>query len=313
MDSLHHVIRDRLTSGFPEAIGSLTAEMRRRFGDAVDAVIFYGSCLRKREPLEGVVDLYLIVESYRQVYRTRRDVLLAKILPPTVGYLELDLPAGRLRAKYAVISMRDFRRGTCGQWFQPYLWGRFAQPCVLTYTRSEDVAGQVVGCIAGACRTLIDRTIALARSPASAADLWEHGLGLSYGTELRPEHGGRAREIVEANLGYYEEVTAALAPQLGLSVGVGPAGTPCYAFHPSTRRVRAVSLAWTARRIAGKLLSPARWLKALATFDGALDYAAWKLERHSGTPVEVPERVRRRPWLYIWGELWRLYRRGVLR
>ena len=67
------------------------------------------------------------------------------------------------------------------------------------------------------------------------------------------------------------------------------------------------------RRTWGKFLSIARWLKALATFDGGLDYAAWKLERHSGVKVEISDRMRRRPWLYVWGELIRLYRSGALR
>ena len=63
----------------------------------------------------------------------------------------------------------------------------------------------------------------------------------------------------------------------------------------------------------GKTFHVARWLKALATFEGGLDYAIWKLERHSGVKVTLSERQRRWPWLYLWGELFRLYRSGALR
>ena len=63
----------------------------------------------------------------------------------------------------------------------------------------------------------------------------------------------------------------------------------------------------------GKLLSVARLLKALVTFEGGLDYIAWKLERHSGVPVDIPDRVRRYPLIFIWGLFWKLYRRGVFR
>ena len=35
-------------------------------------------------------------------------------------------------------------------------------------------------------------------------------------------------------------------------------------------------------------LSVLRLLKALFTFEGGLDYIAWKLERHSGQRIEVP-------------------------
>jgi len=60
-------------------------------------------------------------------------------------------------------------------------------------------------------------------------------------------------------------------------------------------------------------MSVLRLLKGLFTFEGGLDYIAWKLERHSGQTVEIPDKVRRRPLLHIWGLFWRLYRRGVFR
>jgi len=54
-------------------------------------------------------------------------------------------------------------------------------------------------------------------------------------------------------------------------------------------------------------------LKGLFTFDGGIDYVAWKLARHSGQEVVVPDRVRRYPLLFMWGFFWRLYRRGAFR
>jgi hypothetical protein len=54
-------------------------------------------------------------------------------------------------------------------------------------------------------------------------------------------------------------------------------------------------------------------IKALFTFEGGLDYVAWKLERHSGQPVHVPTRVRRYPLIFVWGFFWQLYRRGLFR
>ena len=81
----------------------------------------------------------------------------------------------------------------------------------------------------------------------------------------------------------------------------------------SGARRRLARIAWATRRLTGKLMSTMRWFKALGTFEGGLDYAAWKLERHSGVKVHVSDKMRRRPWLHVWGELIRLYRRGVLR
>jgi hypothetical protein len=70
---------------------------------------------------------------------------------------------------------------------------------------------------------------------------------------------------------------------------------------------------WTVRTVQGKFLSLARLIKALFTFDGGLDYIAWKLERHSGVHIEIPKRVRRYPLIFIWGLFLDLYRRGVFR
>jgi hypothetical protein len=70
---------------------------------------------------------------------------------------------------------------------------------------------------------------------------------------------------------------------------------------------------WLLRRVSGKLMSILRLLKGLFTFDGGIDYVVWKLARHSGQELVVPDRVRRFPLLFMWGFFWRLYRQGVFR
>ena len=50
----------------------------------------------------------------------------------------------------------------------------------------------------------------------------------------------------------------------------------------------AATVAWGLRRAQGKLLSIMRLIKALLTFEGGLDYIAWKLERHSGEEIIIP-------------------------
>jgi len=72
-------------------------------------------------------------------------------------------------------------------------------------------------------------------------------------------------------------------------------------------------LGWFVRRLQGKLLSLLRLMKATFTFQGGIDYIAWKLERHTGVAIEVTPKMRRHPLLYSWGLLWRLYRRKVFR
>ena len=54
-------------------------------------------------------------------------------------------------------------------------------------------------------------------------------------------------------------------------------------------------------------------MKTAGTFDDWVPYILWKVERHSGEPVEVTDRQRRHPLIFGWPVLFRLLRRRVLR
>ena len=59
----------------------------------------------------------------------------------------------------------------------------------------------------------------------------------------------------------------------------------------------------------GKPLSLLRLAKATTTFDGAADYAAWKLHRHTGITLEVTPFRSRYPLLAAPGALFELWRK----
>lgn len=315
MNTLADKIAAQLDAVPPPALEPVCEAIHSRFGDAVVGVLFYGSCIHQGDQLEGVVDLYVIVSDYRSAYSGFGSRLLARMLPPTVGYLETETGDQRIRAKYAVISLGDFRRGTSKRWFHSYLWGRFAQPSLLLAARDENARRQVADCVVSSIATLLGRTLPLAPTPADAVSLWAHALGLSYRAELRPESSGRAMDLVLARRDYYEQVTALFAQgnaNLTRLSERGPDGAVYQADFGWSSTLLA-RLAWSTRRVTGKFLTLARLFKALATFEGGLDYAVWKLERHTGEKIVLSERTRRRPWLYVWGELLRLYRSGALR
>ena len=52
---------------------------------------------------------------------------------------------------------------------------------------------------------------------------------------------------------------------------------------------------WWLRRFQGKILSTLRILKATLTFDGALEYLLWKIQRHSGIYIQPTELQRKYP------------------
>ena len=61
INSLEEMIAARLAIKAPVALEPLCQAIRDRFGEAVVGILFYGSCLRQEDPLEGVVDLYVVV------------------------------------------------------------------------------------------------------------------------------------------------------------------------------------------------------------------------------------------------------------
>ena len=113
--------------------------LKARFESSLDAVLLYGSCLRAHEIGEGVADFYVVVDSYDKAYPERYLSRLNAWLPPNVFYLEVSRQEQKFRAKYAVVSLADFERGT-REWFHPYLWARFAQPSRLLYARDDVLA-----------------------------------------------------------------------------------------------------------------------------------------------------------------------------
>ena len=150
----------------------------------------------------------------------------------------------------------------------------------------------------------------MAEEKGYITDVWATGLSLSYATELRSEAPDRAASIAEQASPYLSEASAFVAAELRWPLRVGGEFFTCVI--PGAERKRAVRR-WARRRLQGKMLSLLRLLKALFTFEGGLDYIAWKLERHSGRPVHVPPLVRRFPLIFVWGFMWKLRREGYFR
>jgi hypothetical protein len=311
-------------SGYPPVTGPSAADdpvlaqlldqLRNRHNNAICGVLVYGSCLRSGNIYDGLLDLYLICDNYRTAYG--RGLLAGAnwLLPPNVFYAETSIGEQTLRSKVTVISLRDFQRGCSPVWFESYIWGRFAQPTHLLYYRDLDTREQIENALLGAALTLLQRALPALPPEGSIAALWEQALGLSYATELRTERSGRAAELATSSAAFYDAVTRLHTDSLALDFTVYDAhGESHYRCSISQFRRRGGKLAWAVRRVQGKVMSVSRLVKALFTFEGGLDYIAWKLERHSGEKIVIPDRVRRAPLIFLWGFFWGLYRRGIFK
>lgn len=313
-DGLITLIQQESSKAAPAGLKLLVETILARHGESVQAILFYGSCMRAGQEKEGIVDLYVMVDTYLSAYGNAGLALLNWLLPPNVFYLEVPDGAGVIRTKYAVLTLADFQRGTSTAWFHCYLWARFAQPVRLLYARSEKTAQQIHAALARAVVTFFRCVLPQLSSPFSTRELWGRGLLLSYRSELRAETQDQPTRLFDGARSYYDQITPNAMAAVPFEVEVIPGSDPVlYRSNISDGRRFLNRLAWQARRVQGKGLSVLRLGKALFTFKGGLDYILWKIERHSGVGIPDDSMLRRYPLIGVWVIFWRLYRRGGFR
>lgn len=288
---LARLVREELDAPVPEPVRAVAEAARRHHGDGIVAVLFYGSCRRLGWTPGSLVDLYLLAADYCSVHPGPLARLANRLLPPNVYYAQADWAAGGVRAKYALVSLDQFVDWMRPKVSNPYFWARFAQPAGLVWARDEAARERIVG----ACLLAIETAWAAARALLPGVDdpglLWPALFAATYATELRSEKPERARDIYLHDRERYDRIGELLRHL------------------PTSAR----QVAWWRRRLEGKLLSGLRLAKAAFTFSGGADYLAWKIERHSGVPVELTPFLRRHPLLAAAVLGVRLYRQGAFR
>lgn len=305
-------------------VQALAGEIRRRHGDGVQGVLFYGSCLRRRTLEGGILDFYVVVDNYRTAYRrTVKGTLLALsnwLMPPNVYYVDMLWRGQRLRMKYNIISQRDFSRACRPASLHAIVWARFCQPAALVWARDAAVRGRLAADAAEAALTLVELMLALTPKITDVEDLWQFAFVQTYATELRPESPETIASVYLSAPQRYREVTelavAALARRGHLEGrvlrdGLGVDGRLEIRMDPL--RQRAVTRRWKWTSALAKAVYLARLLKSAMTFGDWLPYVLWKLDRHTGVYVELTERQRRHPLVWGWPILLRLIRRRTLR
>jgi len=334
---LADLVRTELLEPAPTAAARLTDEIRRRHGSAVAAVLFYGSCLRRRTS-EGVLDFYVLVDTYRGAYHSRWLAWANAALPPNVFYLEIQSESGPLRCKYAVISLADFERGARPGGLRSGIWARFCQPALAVYLRDAATREAVVASVADSIVTAVARilyerprqTESIPESGSSptqtatgkngstsvlgptganrstrftTAALWQQVLWETYSSELRPEAPETIRSLYEADPERYERATRAVLARMGADVR--REGAEIEAILPPDPRAW-TKRGWSRLRALAKLVYFVQLLKSAATFGDWLPYVLWKLERHTGKKIVPSERQRRYPYVFGWPLLLRI-------
>ena len=304
------LLAGELERAAPAPVTALAAELARRAGAGTAAVLFYGSALRGGA-LDGVLDFYVLTDRPIAWPGSRLTALAGRLLPPNVGYLETAVGGATLRAKYAVMTVAQFRRAMSPRRIDTTLWARFSQPAACVHLRS-DADGRAVGEAVGAAVVTAARwAAALGPVRGDAGVFWRALFQRTYAAELRVERGARADDLVGRDAARY----AQLLPAAWRAAGVAFASTGDGVLEPalSAAERAAAERRWRLRRRLGRPLNLLRLLKAASTFANAIDYVAWKVERHSGYRIEPSEFQRRHPLLAAPGLYLRLRARGVLR
>ena len=310
-EALIGLVAQQCAGAAPEPCSLVSAALKESYGAALQGILFYGSCSRGESMEDGIADVFVIVDNYRNVYPRRYLAWLNALLPPNVLYREIPAGGAPVRLKLALISMADFRGGI-RHGFHSYLWGRFAQPARILYARTGAVRREFEDLVAHSVLTLLRTTLPTLQGKTSDAEtIWTNALSLSYSTEFRSEPDSKAGQLVRHNHAVYSALLDAALPALDtVLLGEDDGSYRSLADAETGRRAHRL---WRRRRRLGHCLWVLRLIKAALTFSNGVDYAAWKIGRHAGVEIEVTPRLRRYPLLFGWGAFLKLVKRGILR
>jgi hypothetical protein len=289
----------------------LALSLAGSFGPATVAILHYGSHAQAEgggvaAGPDSAYDFFVIVDDYLPAYRAlaarlpqrfpaRRAAFLNRILPPNV--LSVPGPEASLQAKVCVLSVRDLARACSDRPADHFVRARLFQQVHLVWAR--DAAGR-----AGAAAAVADArwsTYGWARpflpERFDARRYARTLLDVSYAAEIRPEDPQHVEILLESQAGtllpMFETLLAGLAARgmLHRAAGDYRVARAAGAFE------RAAARAWFAR---SKARATLRWLKYVSLYDDWLDYVVRKVERKSGETVDLSERERRWPLIFLW-------------
>lgn len=309
-ESLESLIAGETALPVPELARHWIAQFEKTPG--VAAVLCYGSGIRETtaDPDDVVFDLYLLVRRFRDFDPKRRLAMAGTLVPPNVYYREEKVGDRVLRCKFAVLTVDQFVSAARGQSFTPHIWARFCQPSRIAYAADDPLRQDLVAAMAESVLVFHRRTLHLIDT-CTLADFWRAGLQSTYADEIRSEKKGRLRSVVEANETAYaarSRLALELCPERGRLDGSGTVHSDI----PETRK-RLYRLGLRLKRPMTRGVVILRWIKAAFTFQGGLEYARWKIERHSGVHMELTDFQRRHPLVGGLSLFWKVRRRGGLR
>jgi len=313
------VAEQALSPSDDPALDAAVRRLAAAAGPALVGLVFFGS-LRTgaaRANAFSAHDAFVIVEDYRGFYEAlsragltgKRPGLMALVsrwLPPTQYSLRFE--GLGIHFKAAVLRYDTYRRETSRHRRDHFCIGRLCQPTRILHWRDQDARGHLREGLVSAHRETWRWSRPWLPPTFDARAYGLSALRTSMRWEVRPEPAGRADALWAAQEGLQVPVFEALLGELaeGGEVVAVPGEPGRFApTRPVGRAERARLQAYFRRSI---VRSTSRWLKHVVTFEGWLDYIARKASRHGGEPIELTERERRWPLVFLWGRAFRYLR-----
>lgn len=292
MAGLAQRIAEQSATGVDTEVSQIADRLAEESGAL--AVLFYGSNLRTGS-LDGVLDYYVLLPGQQ-----------AEKIWPRVSYREWEHGGQILRAKIATMALTTFADAARGSLLDTTIWARFVQPSALVWQRDDAARQDVLAAIAQAAQTAARLAVALGPESGNPDEYWRALFRATYQAEFRVEKPGREDSILSVNAAHFDGLLPlALEAQ---DIGFERRGEAIVPLLSAGQR-RGIVNWWVKRRRMGKLLNVLRLVKASTTFDGAARYAAWKIERHTGVPVQLTPWREKHPVLAAPAVLWQVWRK----
>jgi len=288
-------------------------------GTSVAAILLYGSHVQNSSPDRwSAYDFLLFTDSYSRFFKSlgagghhRRPpwllTALSHVLPPNVISFGMG-PYGLPVAKCSVFSPRHFRGSIGPRSRDHFLKGRVVQKLALLWSRSPAEEEMVISSLKEAREGIVRWVRPFLGGDFDLDVFTETMLRVSYRGEIRPERSDRVLQVFQAQ----KDTLMGIARE-SLTAAVERGEVVCDSGTYRWRRPpgKAIRATYSLYFAVSKARATARWFKYMITFEGWMDYIIKKIQRRAGFEVEVEERERRWPVLFLWPKLFRVL--GALR
>jgi len=285
----------------------------------LDGLVFFGSRRTgaARTNAWSAYDLFVLVHRYRPFYETMRGAglsgkgagvlsSLSRWLPPTQYSIRLrDSP---IHLKTTVIRTDTFHRETSPRRRDHFCIGRLFQPSRILYARDRATREALVDDLVSAHAETWKWSRPWLPSAFDADGYGRNALRVSMSWEVRPEPPGRADALWEAQRDEQTPVFEALLSDLAVRNEIVSAAGAEGLWSPTRPVSRAETLSLKLYFRRSIVRSTTRWLKHVLTFEDWLEYILRKAQRHGGEPIELSERERRWPLVFLWPRVIRYLR-----